>query len=96
MVEVTFGWADADNMYEEDEVTGIATIADEGINIKVYAQGNQICVEGAAGKVVRVYTLYGSLLKAATPSENKVAKFSVAAGTYVVQVGNKTAKISVK
>ena len=94
MVEVTFGWADADNMYEEDEVTGIATIADEGI--KVYAQGNQICVEGAVGKIVRVYTLYGSLLKAATPSENKVAKFSVAAGTYVVQVGNKAAKISVK
>ena len=94
LVEVTFGWADAENMYEEDEVTGIANIADEGI--RVYAQGNQICVEGAAGKIVRVYTLYGSLLNTATPSENKVAKFSVAAGTYVVQVGNKAAKISVK
>ena len=94
LVEVTFGWADAENMYEEDEVTGIANIADEGI--RVYAQGNQICVEGAAGKIVRVYTLYGSLLNTATPSENKVAKFSVAAGTYLVQVGNKAAKISVK
>ena len=93
-VVVTFGWADAENMYEEDEVTGIATIADEGI--KVYASGNQICVEGAAGKAVRVYSLYGSLISTATPSENKIAKFTVASGTYVVQVGKKAAKISVK
>lgn len=93
-VEVTFGWANADDMYTEDEATGIATIADEGI--KVYAVGNQICVEGAAGKTVRLYSLYGSLIKSAVPSDNKVAKFAVNTGTYVVQVGKKAAKISVK
>ena len=93
-VSVTFGWADIDNLYTEDVVTGIATI--EGENIKVYVQDGQICVDGAAGKLVRLYTDGGQLITNVTPSDGTTGKFSVPAGTYIVQVGSKAAKVVVK
>ena len=31
-----------------------------------------------------------------TPSAGKTGKFSVASGTYIIQVGNKAAKVTVK
>ncbi|MBP5522718.1 MAG: hypothetical protein J6X74_00645, partial [Bacteroidaceae bacterium] len=93
-VNVIFGWADLENLYTEDVVTGIATI--EGENIKVYVQHGQICVDGAAGKLVRLYTDGGQLITSVTPSDGMTGKFIVPAGTYIVQVGSKAAKVVVK
>ena len=93
-VSVTFGWADTENLYIEDIATGIATI--EGENIKVYAKDGQLCVDGVAGKSVRLYTVGGQLITSVIPSEGKTAKFSVPAGTYIVQVGSKAAKVVIK
>ena len=93
-VSVTFGWADTENLYTEDIATGIATI--EGENIKVYAKDGQLCVDGVAGKSVRLYTVGGQLITSVIPSEGKTAKFSVPAGTYIVQVGSKAAKVVIK
>ena len=94
-VRVTFCWANAENLYFEDYATGIATIAGE--DVKVYVIDGQLCVEGAAGKTVRLYTMGGALIKTVTPQDSeKVGVFNVPAGTYIVQVGNKAAKISVR
>ena len=93
-VNVTFCWADADNLYTEDTASGIATI--EGEDVKVYAKDGQICVDGAAGKLVRLYTISGQAIASATPSAGMTGKFSVPAGTYIVRVGLKAAKIVVK
>ena len=91
---VTFGWADIDNLYTEDVATGIATI--EGENVKVYVEDGQICVDGAAGKLVRLYTVGGQFIMSVTPSEGMTGKFSVPSGTYIVQVGSKAARVLVK
>ena len=94
-VRVSYGWANAENLYFEDVATGVATI--KGENVKVYVIDGQLCVEGAAGKAVRLYTVSGALIKTVTPRDSeKVGIFNVPAGTYIVQVGNKAAKISVK
>jgi hypothetical protein len=94
-VRVSYGWANAENLYFEDVATGVATI--KGENVKVYVTDGQLCVEGAAGKAVRLYTVSGALIKTVTPRDSeKVGIFNVPAGTYIVQVGNKAAKISVK
>jgi len=93
-VKVTFGWANEANLYTEDAVTGIATIEGEGV--KVQAKDGQIWVDGAAGKTVRLYTIGGALMTTVTPKADMTGKFSVAAGTYIVQVGNKAAKVVVK
>ena len=93
-VKVTFGWANEANLYTEDPATGIATIEGEGV--KVQAKDGQIWVDGAAGKTVRLYTIGGALMTTVTPSAGNTAKFSVAAGAYIVQVGNKAAKVVVK
>ena len=93
-VMVTLGWADEANLYTEDPVTGIATIEGEGV--KVQTKDGQIWVDGAVGKTVRLYTIGGGLMTTVTPSAGNTAKFSVAAGTYIVQVGNKAAKVVVK
>ncbi len=93
-VSVTFGWADINNLYTEDVATGIATI--EGENVKVYVNEGQICVDGAAGKLVRLYTVGGQFIMSVTPSEGMTGKFSVPAGTYIVQVGSKAARVIVK
>jgi hypothetical protein len=93
-VKVTFGWADEANLYTEDPATGIATIEGEGV--KVQAKDGKIWVDGAAGKTVRLYTIGGSLMTTVTPSAGNIGKFSVAPGTYIVQVGDKAAKVTVK
>jgi hypothetical protein len=94
-VRATFCWANSDNLYFEDYATGVATIVGE--NVKVFAIDDKICVEGATGKTVRLYTLGGSLIKAVTPQDSeKVGVFLVPSGTYIVQVSNKGAKIVVK
>ena len=93
-VSVTFGWADAENLYTEDTATGIATI--EGENVRVYAKDGQLCLDGAAGKPVRLYTIGGLLITNVIPSDGKTAKFNVPAGTYIVQVGSKAAKVVIK
>ena len=94
-VRVTFCWANAENLYFEDYATGVATIAGE--NVKVFIIDGQLCIEGAAGKAVRLYTMSGALIKTVTPRDSeKVGVFSLPAGTYIVQVGNKAAKISVR
>ena len=93
-VKVTLGWANEANLYTEDVATGIATIEGEGV--KVLAKDGQIWVDGAAGKTVRLYTIGGALMTTVTPKADMTGKFSVAAGTYIVQVGNKAAKVVVK
>ena len=94
-VRVAFRWANAETLYSEDDATGIATI--RGENVKVFVFDGQLCIEGAAGKAVRLYTVSGALIKTVTPRDGeKVGVFSVPAGTYIVQVGNKAAKISVR
>jgi hypothetical protein len=93
-VKVTLGWADEANLYTEDPATGIATIEGEGV--KVQAKDGQIWVDGAAGKTVRLYTIGGALMTTVTPTAGNTGKFSVAPGTYIIQVGNKAAKVTVK
>lgn len=94
-VRVAFRWANVENLYFEDYATGVATIAGE--NVKVFVIDGQLCVEGAAGRAVRLYTVSGALVKTVTPRDSeKVGVFSLPAGTYIVQVGNKAAKISVR
>ena len=93
-VKVTLGWANKANLYTEDPATGIATIEGEGV--KVQAKDGQIWVDGAAGKTVRLYTIGGALMTTVTPTAGNTGKFSVAPGTYIVQVGNKAAKVTVK
>ena len=94
-VRVSYRWANDRNLYTEDYETGIATIAGE--NVKVFAYDGQLCIDGAAGRQVRLYTMGGALVKTVVPqASDKVGIFSVPAGTYIVQVGNKAAKISVK
>ena len=93
-VKVTFGWANEANLYTEDPATGIATIEGEGV--KVQAKDGQIWVDGAAGKTVRLYTIGGGLMTTVTPTAGMTGKFSVAPGTYIIQVGNKAAKVTVK
>ena len=93
-VSVTFGWADAENLYTEDYVTGIATI--EGENIKVYAKDGQLCIDGAAGKIVSLYTTGGQFITSVTPSAGMTGRFSVPAGAYIVRVGSKAAKVVVR
>ena len=93
-VKVTFGWADEANLYTEDPATGIAIIEGEGV--KVQAKDGQIWVDGAAGKTVRLYTIGGGLMTTVTPTAGNTGKFSVAPGTYIIQVGNKAAKVTVK
>lgn len=94
-VRVAFRWANVENLYFEDYATGVATIAGE--NVKVFIIDGQLCIEGAAGKAVRLYTMSGALIKTVTPRDSeKVGVFAVPAGTYIVQVGNKAAKIAVK
>lgn len=93
-VKVTLGWANEANLYTEDPATGIATIEGEGV--KVQAKDGQIWVDGAAGKTVRLYTIGGALMTTVTPTAGNTGKFSVASGTYIIQVGNKAAKVTVK
>ena len=93
-VKVTLGWANEANLYTEDPATGIATIEGEGV--KVQAKDGQIWVDGAAGKTVRLYTIGGALMTTVTPTAGMTGKFSVASGTYIIQVGNKAAKVTVK
>ncbi len=93
-VKVTLGWANEANLYTEDPATGIATIEGEGV--KVQAKDGQIWVDGAAGKTVRLYTIGGGLMTTVTPTAGMTGKFSVAPGTYIIQVGNKAAKVTVK
>jgi hypothetical protein len=93
-VKATFGWADEANLYTEDPATGIAIIEGEGV--KVQAKDGQIWVDGAAGKTVRLYTIGGALMTTVTPTAGNTGKFSVAPGTYIIQVGNKAAKVTVK
>ncbi len=93
-VKVTLGWADEANLYTEDPATGIAIIEGEGV--KVQAKDGQIWVDGAAGKTVRLYTIGGALMTTVTPTAGNTGKFSVAPGTYIIQVGNKAAKVTVK
>jgi uncharacterized repeat protein (TIGR02543 family) len=93
-VKATFGWADEANLYTEDPATGIAIIEGEGV--KVQAKDGQIWVDGAAGKTVRLYTIGGGLMTTVTPTAGNTGKFSVAPGTYIIQVGNKAAKVTVK
>ena len=93
-VKVTLGWANEANLYTEDPATGIATIEGEGV--KVQAKDGQIWVDGAAGKTVSLYTIGGGLMTTVTPTAGNTGKFSVAPGTYIIQVGNKAAKVTVK
>ena len=93
-VKVTLGWANEANLYTEDPATGIAIIEGEGV--KVQAKDGQIWVDGAAGKTVRLYTIGGALMTTVTPTAGNTGKFSVAPGTYIIQVGNKAAKVTVK
>ena len=94
-VRVSFRWANAETLYFEDYATGIATIGCE--NVKVFVIDHQLCIEGAAGRPVRLYTVSGALIKTITPQDSeKVGVFSLPAGIYIVQVGNKAAKISVR
>lgn len=94
-VRVTYCWANAEDLYTEDYETGVATIEGEGV--KVFVIDGQICIDGAAGRPVRLCTLGGALIKAVTPqASDKVGIFSVPAGTYIVQVGKKAAKVLVK
>ena len=93
-VKVTLGWANEANLYTEDPATGNATIEGEGV--KVQAKDGQIWVDGAAGKTVRLYTIGGGLMTTVTPTAGNTGKFSVAPGTYIIQVGNKAAKVTVK
>ena len=92
-VKVIFGWADESSLYTED-ATGIATIEGEGVNVQT--KDGQIWVEGAAGKTIRLYTIGGALMTTVTPQAGKTGKFSVATGTYIVQIGSKAAKVVVK
>ena len=94
-VRVSYRWANDENLYTEDYETGIATIAGE--NVKVFVIDGQLCIDGAAGRPVRLYTVGGSLVKTVVPqASDKVGIFSLPAGTYIVQVGNKAAKVMIK
>ena len=93
-IEVSFEWANADNLYSEVTTDGIVNI--EGENVKVKGADGQILVDGAAGKTVKVYTTGGRLITSATPSANKTAIFTLSGGAYIVQVGSKAAKVSVR
>lgn len=94
-VRVSYRWANDENLYTEDYETGIATIAGE--NVKVFVIDGQLCIDGAAGRPVRLYTVGGSLVKTVVPQDSdKVGIFNVPAGTYIVQVGNKAAKVMIK
>ena len=94
-VRVSYRWANDENLYSEDYETGIATIAGE--NVKVFVIDGQLCIDGAAGRPVRLYTVGGSLVKTVVPqASDKVGIFNVPAGTYIVQVGNKAAKVMIK
>ena len=45
---------------------------------------------------MRLYTDGGQLITSVTPSDGTTGKFSVPAGTYIIQVGSKAAKVVVK
>ncbi len=93
VINVFFEWADTENLYTED-ITGIVNI--EGEDVKVQAKDGQIMVDGAAGKTVRLYTIGGSLITTAIPSEGMTGKFTVPQGTYIIQIGQKAAKITLR
>lgn len=94
-VRVSYRWANDENLYTEDYETGIATIASE--KVKVFSLDGQLCIDGAVGRQVRLYTVGGALVKTVVPqASDKIGIFSVPAGTYIVQVGNKAAKVSVR
>ena len=68
----------------EDE--GIGETAEEGV--KPYQRNGQIVVEGAEGKRVMVYDVYGRLL-ASKRDDGGLLRFDVpAAGVYLVSVGH--------
>ena len=93
-ISVAFEWADADNLYTETATNGIVNI--EGENVKVQGAEGQILVDGAAGKTVKVFTTGGRLITSVIPSADKTGVFSISSGTYIVQVGNKAAKVIVR
>ncbi len=93
-VEVAYEWADAENLYTEPSADGIINIEEE--DVKVQSKDGKIYVEGAQGKLVKVFTLGGSQVASVKPTTNEAGIFSVNSGTYIVQVGNKAAKVMVR
>ena len=59
----------------EDDVTSIATIEEE--NVKIKSNNGQIWIDGAAGKVVRLYTFGGALITTVNPQSSMTGKFAV-------------------
>lgn len=83
----------------KDEVTSVGGVStsDTEVNVEVVA-GNVVCTgQFAAGTLMRIYDLGGSLVateRAATDASCLVASLlSQPAGTYIVKVGNQSIKI---
>lgn len=74
----------------KDISTGITTqkLAN---NVKVYASGNMIVVEGAEGEPMQVYTTGGQMVY-----NGKAADTAIKAGMYVVRINNNSYKVLVK
>ncbi len=76
--------------FMKDISTGITTqkLAN---NVKVYASGNMIVVEGAEGEPMQVYTTGGQMVY-----NGKAADTAIKAGMYVVRINNNSYKVLVK
>lgn len=94
--------ADGDE-YEADNKSGECLIGiDKSVGVdgvdaaaaKVYAEGGQLHVEGAAGAVVAVHTPAGALVAEAVAGDSY--SLSVAPGLYLVSVGTETFKVAVR
>lgn len=92
-VNVTYKWADEENLYTEAESTATGIITTKA-GVRAYVEAGKICVE-AQGQPVSIYTLNGAKIASKTPAL-AVAQFAVPAGAYIVKVGNEAIKFVVK
>ncbi|MBO4655824.1 MAG: leucine-rich repeat domain-containing protein [Bacteroidales bacterium] len=65
----------------------------EVLDVKVYASNGQIVIEGAEGNSVMLFDISGRQLEAIRQTYDHVVRFNVpVSGTYIVKIGNYTAR----
>lgn len=74
------------------EANGIDTLF-AGLQIKV--SGSELCIDGAQGVAVNIYTMGGALVASKLVSEETIT-VTLPASTYLIKAGNQNCKIQIK
>ena len=93
-LRVTYRFANADELYTEDEGDDGIIRTRQGLKISIGSDG-AIIVEGAEGQAVSVFTLGGSLVTTMRPTMRR-AMFRLPAATYIIRVGEEFIKTQVR